>query len=90
MEHKKLVPEGVEWSPRYYTNYNRFQAQIIEKIKNALELGRIRPLQSENCILLFTTPKKGPDDKDSNEARFILNVPPRNIIVRQDPTTMPN
>jgi hypothetical protein len=90
MQHKIEPKPGAKWSPRYHTNYDRFQPQMMEKIRTELATGRIRPSSEPNTILLFTTPKKDLDAKGEPQPRYVYDAVPRNEQVNKPTMPMPS
>ena len=86
MQHRiDVIPNSV-WKPRFPSTYNQFKDQIHKKIITELETGRIVPSKSSNSIGMFTQPKR---DK-LQEARFLLDYIPRNLVRHKDKTPMPS
>ena len=86
MQHRiDVIPNSV-WKPGFASTYNQFKHQITKKIITQLDTGRIVPSKSSNSIGMFIQPKR----HKPQEARFLLDCIPRNLVTHKDETPMPS
>ena len=86
MQHRiDVIPNSV-WKPRFPSTYNQFNDQITKKIITESETGSIVPFKSSNSIGIFTQPTRN----KLQEARFLLDCIPRNLVTYTDKTAMPS
>ena len=86
MQHQiDVIPNSV-WKRGLPSTYNQFKDQITKKIITELDTGRLVRSQSRNSIGMFTQPKR----HEPQEARFLLDYIPRNLVTHKDKTSMPS
>ena len=86
MQHRIAVIPNSVWKLRFPSTYNQFKHQITEKIITELDTGRIVPSKSGNAIGMFIEPKRD----NPEEAWFLLDGIPRNLVPHKDKTLMPS
>ena len=80
-----LVDPALKTRPRSYPMPNRFTKQWLEHRELYVSSGRWSPAALDSACAMFAIPKKDP-----SEARFVVNLKPRNSNTVKMHTPLPN
>ena len=87
INHKINIIPGSSCIPTYRSSGDRFKQEITDQINSGEISGRVyRAEDDTNAVVMFTQPKR---DRPK-EARFLLDCRPRNAVIIQKHTPLPN